>query len=841
MKRKIWTYKDYNEIEIKKMSEELGVLPFTAQILTNRKVIDTREAKRFIDSSLEQLHDPFLLKDMKKAVDRIQEAIQKNEKIWIYGDYDVDGVSSTSIMLQYFKTIDFSVDYYIPDRVQEGYGINQEAIQLIKSRGGNLIITVDCGITSFEEIALANSLSIDMIITDHHECQGAVPEAYAIINPKQHDCSYPFDSICGCGLALKLIQALTPKEEFKSTIYLYIDIVAIATVADIVPLVDENRIFVKNGLQYMPDTKNLGVQALLEVCKLKDRKLNAGHIGFSLGPRINAAGRIGSADSGVKLLTSSDPAEVQQLAHFLNEENQNRQEIEVKILDEAINMIESSGQFNIDKVLVLAKEGWHHGVIGIVASRIVERYHKPVIILAIEGDKAKGSARSIPKLNLFEAMNQCKDLFLKIGGHEQAAGLTLKSENIEAFRMKINDIVNQTLSPEDFIAQIHCDGLLSLDVVEDSLIDELGNLEPYGMGNPSPKFIGYDFTIVDIRAVGVDGKHLKLKLGSKSKQVDAIGFNFGDYSDHIEQGDKIHLVYTPEFNEFRGQKNIQLQIKDIKTVKPVYSIEDDFIKNYYDSLELKENHEINLPKETYLSRLKIFNSRESFISQELKEQKQPLILVYTINETLKLMNFLDIRNRSEVKKVNFYFYEPESSPKTNEIHVVVNPNIDKIDLKRYNNIILYDMPFNEGDLVNLIEMSELEEIIAFHNKDDELYNEVILKSIIPTKMDLAKIYKLLKNQKTYHDGFSLETIARELQHLFEMSINKVFWENTLRIFQEGSLLEYRSSQGQYQVKLNPTPQKIDIEALDYYQKLLAQYKDFEVLRQVWKNYAQGGN
>ncbi len=381
---KKWTLKHKGKVKTTNLSKKINISPEISQILNNRGINDEKDAEIFMNPSLEYLRDPFLMKDMKRATDRIKRAIENKENIYIYGDYDVDGVSSTSILYLYFKSINFPVKYYIPNRLEEGYGINEEAIKKIYDDGCDLIITVDCGITSVKEVELANELGIDVIITDHHECQSEIPDAYAIVNPKQEECNYPFDMLCGCGVAFKMIQALTDEEEFKTSMFDYLEIVTLATICDIVPLIDENRIIVKNGLKLMKEGKNLGLRELIKVCGIETSKIGSSHIGYSVGPRINASGRLGYSYLGVQLFTTDLEDEAKEIANILESKNIERQMIESKMYKEAEDVLASDEKYKDDKVLVVAKEGWQHGIIGIVASKLTEKYYKPTILLTIE-------------------------------------------------------------------------------------------------------------------------------------------------------------------------------------------------------------------------------------------------------------------------------------------------------------------------------------------------------------------------------------------------------------------------------------------------------------------------
>ena len=564
---KKWTLKYKGEVKETNLSKKINISPEISQILNNRGIENEKDAEIFMNPSLEYLRDPFLMKDMKKSTERIKKAIENKERIYIYGDYDVDGVSSTSILYLYFKSIGFPVKYYIPNRLEEGYGINEDAIKKIHDDGCDLIITVDCGITSVKEVELANELGIDVIITDHHECQSEIPDAYAIVNPKQEDCNYPFDMLCGCGVAFKMIQALTDEEEFKTSMFDYLEIVTLATICDIVPLIDENRIIVKNGLKLMKEGKNLGLRELIKVCGIETNKIGSSHIGFSIGPRINASGRLGYSYLGVQLFTTDNEDEAKEIANILEGKNIERQMIESKMYKEAEEILSSDERFKDDKVLVIAKEGWQHGIIGIVASKLTEKYYKPTILLTIEDGEATGSARSIKGFSIFDALVSCKDLMNKFGGHEQAAGLALDAKNIDELRVRINEIADYNLSKEDLIENIKVEYELKEDSATLDLVDNLHKLEPFGLSNPSPRFIMRDLLLTNIFKMGKNKQHLKIIVENK-KSYECVGFNMAYLADNFQLGDKVDILFQVDENNYNNERKVQFLLKDISLSHP---------------------------------------------------------------------------------------------------------------------------------------------------------------------------------------------------------------------------------------------------------------------------------
>ena len=564
MKKKKWIFmhKEHTTEQIKSLSENYGVAPIIATIMLNREIT---EPKTFISPDENALLDPFLMLGMEEATERILNAINHNEKIAIYGDYDVDGITSTAIMVKFLRSHKADVIYYIPDRHEEGYGINTDAIDKIHAQGVTLLITVDCGITAVKEIAYAKTLGIETIITDHHECKDETPEAYCLLNPKQPNCGYPFKKLAGVGVAFKLLQALTLKMHFhmRELIDEYIDLVAIGTIADVMQLVGENRIIVKKGLELLKYTMNRGIRALAEVADINLSSVQTGTIGFMLAPRINAAGRMGDPRCAVELLLSKDDMTAKRYAEILNEKNRERQETEISILEDALSIIESTPTIKDDFVIVLSHDGWHHGIIGIVASKISERFNKPCILISTDEENGKGSGRSIRSFNLFKALENSAHLMQKFGGHDLAAGLSIKPENIDAFRKEINDYAKKCLTEEDFMSILYIDSELPPQYINMNTAEKLSILEPYGMGNACPLFYAKDLTISQIKPLS-DKKHMKLLLSLGEYSFEAIGFNMGELLDTLVIDDKIDIVFNIDINIYRGARQLQVLLKDLR-------------------------------------------------------------------------------------------------------------------------------------------------------------------------------------------------------------------------------------------------------------------------------------
>ena len=735
MFNKKWNLKYKGVIEEYDLSKKMKISPEIGQILKNRGINNKDDAEIFINPSLEYLRDPFLMKDVKKAVERIEHAIEKNQNIWVYGDYDVDGVSSTSILCIYFDSIGYPVKYYIPNRLEEGYGINEDAIRLLKDQGCDLIISVDCGITSVKEVDTANELGIDVIITDHHEVQEQIPNAYAVINPKQEDCNYPFDMLCGCGVAFKLIQALTPEEEFENSMYDYLEVVTLATICDIVPLVDENRIIVKNGLKLMKEGRNLGLKELINVCGIDNDKIGSSHVGFSIGPRINASGRLGYSYLGVELFTTKSKQEAIEIANLLEEKNNERQMIEAKMYHEAEEIINNNDRYINDKVLVIANKGWQHGVIGIVASKLTEKYYKPTILLTIEDGEATGSARSIKGFSIFDTLVKCSDLLGRFGGHEQAAGLSMNEENIEELRNRVNEIADYNLTDEDMIENISVEFELNEKSIDFNLIEELHSLEPFGMSNPSPRFIIRDMEIRGIFRLGKEKNHLKLNL-EKDKIYECIGFNMAYLSENYDVGDKVDVLFQLDENNYMGNRKIQFLLKDIRLAYPKDTSKNiNCIRLFENIKPCIENKAINICKDIDINGNKDINIFDYI-------NNRSLIIINSINGFFRAIS--DASLTEYEFDINYNIIEGIN----NKVQLIFLPYIDKIDLKRYNNIILYDYLYNVEEYSLLYEYTNNQcEIIKYYDKKDLLYIQNIVNNVIPSREEFITLYKLISRYK----------------------------------------------------------------------------------------------
>lgn len=567
--QKRWVIAPQNKEIQKKYAKEFEIPAITAQVLSNRGLSNLSDGSLFLYGKLSQMHDPFIFSDMKNAVDRVYKAIKGKEKIILYGDYDVDGATGTSLLMHVFRALDAKVDYYVPNRVEEGYGMNKGALDYCKKEGFKLLITIDNGISAVKEIAYAKKCGIDVIITDHHEPKDELPKCVAILDPKAPGETYPFKGLSGVGMAFKLAHAVVRRgleidyePAKKIDLKDHLDLVALGTVADVVPLIDENRIMVKYGLKKLSRTTKIGLKILKEKAGLNE-DISTGQVAFRLAPRLNAAGRIGDAKSSVDLMITEDEDEALTLAHTLEETNRKRQEIERKVLEEAMKQVKSRIDLEKDPVIVLDGENWHAGVIGIVASRLVGTYYKPTILISMEGNTGKGSARSVKNLHILDALTECEGMLKTFGGHKQAAGLSLDKKTVEKFRTKFAESVLSRLKPEDFVPELEIDMEISIGDISFDLMDSLDMLAPYGYENPRPIFVSRNLEVIRPSLVGKN--HLKLLFTDGNDTLDAIGFDMADALKLIRKpGTKVDVAYRPQINTFRGNSALQLQIEDIR-------------------------------------------------------------------------------------------------------------------------------------------------------------------------------------------------------------------------------------------------------------------------------------
>ena len=558
MKKK-WEFYETNAQRINEIVDKFNISEILAKIIVNRGITDDRDIEVFLNPTRNDFYDPFLMPDMEKTVERILKAIDNKEKVIIYGDYDVDGITSITVLKKFLSERGLNVDYYIPNRLEEGYGLNKQAIEKIINEKYTLIITVDCGISAIEEVEICNKSGIDVIVTDHHEQLDTIPNAYTVVDCKRKDNTYPFRELCGAGVVFKLIQAISIKLNLDAKEYLkYLDIVCIGTISDIVPLISENRVIAKLGLKLVEQTKNIGLKILIQETGYK--KIDSGMISFGIAPRINACGRMGYQEEALKLFLTDNIEEARVITSKLNKYNIQRQEKEKEIFEQAIKALEKEDINNINSI-VLCGENWHHGVIGIVASKLTEKFFKPTILICIEDGIGKGSGRSIPGFDLHGALVSSSKYLEKYGGHEMAVGLSLKKENFDYFK-KLFEQISEEQKINEIIPVIKLDGEVNLKDINKNIVKELELLEPFGEKNRTPIFVYKNLKIDSIRSLS-EGKHLKLTLKDDNLLINAIGFNLGYLSNEFLIGDKIDVAGVLEINNFGGEETVQINIKDI--------------------------------------------------------------------------------------------------------------------------------------------------------------------------------------------------------------------------------------------------------------------------------------
>lgn len=566
-----WIYRKLTEPQIeiqKKLANELSISPILAQLLVQRDIFTFEDARSFFRPDLSDLHDPFLMADMQNAVDRLTIAMQKNEKILVYGDYDVDGTTSVSLVYKFLKQFYSNIDFYIPDRYTEGYGISVQGIDFAAANDFKLIIALDCGIKAIEKVKYASEKGVDFIICDHHTPDATLPPAVAVLDPKRDDCNYPYKHLSGCGVGFKLMQAfaITNNIDFVELTPL-LDLLALSIASDIVPITGENRILAFFGLKQINSNPSVGLKGILDVCGLGDREITISDIVFKIGPRINASGRMKQASEVVELLVSGDHTFAKEKSDTINDYNNDRKDLDKYITDEAIALIGSDDRYKARKSIVVHKADWHKGVIGIVASRLTEEFYKPTIVLANSNGLASGSARSVPGFDIYKAIDSCRDLLETFGGHMYAAGLSMKEENILLFTERFEKYVSENILEEQTYPQIDIDAVLQFNDITPKFFRVLKQFAPFGPGNMKPIFAS--MKVLDFgtsRLVGKEQEHLKLELIDTSSEnvMNGIAFRMHEYNAHLKALNPLDICYTLEENNFNGNTTIQLMIRDIK-------------------------------------------------------------------------------------------------------------------------------------------------------------------------------------------------------------------------------------------------------------------------------------
>ena len=561
-----WKIKQPSEDHVASLKKEFNTSEIIAKVLANRGIESLKSSHDFFNPSNDQLHDPFMMKNMDIAVNRISKNIQNQKPILIFGDYDVDGTTGASLLYLGLKDLNAIVEYYIPHREKEGYGLSSGGIDYAHSIGADLLITCDCGINAFQPVDYANEHGVDIIITDHHIPDKKLPNAYAVLNPKQKGCEYPFKGLCGCGVAFKLISALSEKSGIGQNVGLnYLDLVALATSADMVPILDENRVLVHGGLDQLEESKSPGIHQLLVQTGLVGESLNVGKLVFGLAPKINAAGRMGDANRTVELLTTSDKTRAEELASILVRENKRRQLIQEDIVNDAIRLVHSQVDLENNKVVIIGSKGWHPGVVGIVASRIKDEFSRPAIVIAFDKKGiGKGSARSIPNLDLYEALSDAAKFLEGYGGHPMAAGLTVREDKFENFKSLFLRNVNKILTNDDLIPAISIDGEMALTDINSRFMRFLEKLGPFGPGNMRPKFVSRNLSISGQPRLMGKGEHIRFIVSQNGRNYPAVGFKLSSHYEDLIRGVPVDIAYVVEVNQWQGQSNIQLNVRDIQ-------------------------------------------------------------------------------------------------------------------------------------------------------------------------------------------------------------------------------------------------------------------------------------
>lgn len=837
----LWQVMPENSNVKQELSNVLGISDIIAQVLINRGIVDKKTAQEFLFGGIEKLGDPYLLKDMEKAVNRIVKAITDKQKIVVYGDYDVDGMTSSALVYKVIRELGGMIEYYIPERQSEGYGLNSTALAMLVQSGTNLLITVDCGISAVNEVN-AITHQLDIIITDHHQPPEILPLAYAIINPKQKDCSYPEKNLAGVGVAFKLSQALSryyygDDTKFQSLL----DIVAIGTIADIVSLTGENRILVKLGLREIVNTRNIGLKELITVCRVDSSKIDAGKIGYSIAPRLNAAGRISKADYGVELLITDSKEKAKELAAYLENENIQRQAVEKSIQSAAENIVNDL-DLNADKVLVIAGEDWHPGVIGIVASRLVERYYRPVFMISIREGIGKASCRSIPAFDIYEALNQCSDILLQFGGHRQAAGFSVLPENIEELKGRLNRFAATVLTDSDYVPVLTIDSLLSLHEINTGFLEQLGCLEPYGMGNHSPVFACKDAVIEDIRTIGQEARHLKLKVRQNNAFNDVVAWQMGRLAENMQHKENIEMAFFPEINEWQGQRKIQLRAYDIRK-KELTELEKLYVLYGQDDQQcccLEECYPVNgildacndLDKRNnwILKDFRNANDKFIYLLDLIKMQEKILILVNTSQEAFELAqgirkNLSKYRERigfyhekmDEIwrKKVETWFSE---GPFTVICTASLTRNFSAINNIRH--VVVYNFPFTMQSLIQQCNLIGHEKIMNYihllFNQKDMMHNHSLLQKNKPERIIVGQVYLALKQSEAFVTDLQ---IVNSVWNKYQTILSEAAVAAAIKILEELNLIQCKRSENKREIILLPEPQnKLDIEQSETFRK-----------------------
>ncbi|NIQ01366.1 MAG: single-stranded-DNA-specific exonuclease RecJ [Nitrospinaceae bacterium] len=572
---KKWIFSEPPSERVDRLKKDLDISTFLAELLVNRKIDDPEEARYFLSAELDSAHDPFLMCGMDVAVQRIVQAIRNRETITVYGDYDVDGVTSAALMVHFFRELGAPFDYYLPNRMEEGYGLNEKALDSIKSRGSTLVITADTGVTAIDQVDYANHIGVDVIVTDHHQlAEEGLPKALAVLNPHRPDCVYPFKFLSGVGIVFKLAAGIRRglleagwDPEKLPNLKKHLDLFTLGTIADMAPLVGENHVLTSHGLETVRRSAKPGLIALKAIAGIEG-KVDSAAIGFGLGPRLNAAGRLGKPDKGLRLLVASDLNEAMAMAQSLDAMNEERKKTQQGCFEEAEYLLERQVDLDEDKIIVLASENFHQGVIGIVASKLAEKFYRPAILIAVEDGVGKGSARSIPAFNLVKALNHCSDHLIQFGGHAYAAGLNIEDHRIDEFRKQINQVGRQYLTEEGMVPEVNIDGTLEMRNITEELFRDMQTLEPFGQMNKVPVFFSRGIRARDVRFVGREEKHVRFTAYQENHSLKVIGFNLAHAFKTLDSSEPIDVVYQLHRNNWNGRESLELKLLDVRSSHP---------------------------------------------------------------------------------------------------------------------------------------------------------------------------------------------------------------------------------------------------------------------------------
>ncbi len=722
----------------------LSILPTTARLLMNRGIVVQAEANAFLNPALSQLHDPFLLSGMEAAVSRIKQAASDREKVLIYGDYDVDGITSASILYLYFKKIGLIPQVYIPSRHEDGYGVHEPGIRAFADEGGRLMITVDCGITAVDEMLFAKQRGMDVIITDHHTPGLIMPACLAIIHPRLQGQDYPFPDLAGVGVAAKLIQALGGVEALSE----YLDLISIGTIADIVPLLGENRVFAAQGIKQMATKLRPGIKALLQASGIQDKTLDAGTISYRLAPCLNAPGRLSTYHKGFELLTAEDMDKAQEPANILVSQNIQRREIERSILKEACQVVEQQSDLSKDRFLILAGKGWHPGVIGIVASKITELYHRPTVILSIEGEECVGSARNIPNFNIYTALSTCSDLFSRFGGHAQAAGLSIPLQNLDAFRKRMNDFAQQHITEAMLIPRMFYDSALTAEDIVPGLVGEIERMAPFGAGNPAPSFLIASASVDSSRPVGRDAQHVKMTLTLGVRSWDAIGFNLGNVDGDLTQGCRIRFLASLARNEWMGISKTQFQLKGLKRLyqndKDVTELLQDFyfkfFNVFFDEFMYNKNGMME-KKPVWVKKLEPIDLSGVYNILEHTSVGH-LFLIHTAESAKVVVR--DLIKHALLSNVSLRYHQPNQMEGIGRNVLLLAPDVQNIPIHHYHTLLVPKAEIPLLKSVSLPKTTHNLRILAVDEKELGLPISVLFKVLAVDRTLMAGVYRWIR-------------------------------------------------------------------------------------------------